>query len=321
MAVLLLIKTGHLMKIVFMGSAEFGIPALEQIMKNHTVAAIVSTPAKPRGRGLKLFDSPVTEFARDHNLKPVLTPGKLKDSAFIEQLKSFDADLFVVVAYRILPREVFSIPALGTVNIHASLLPRFRGAAPIQRAIEAGEKETGVTVFRIDEGIDTGEILAQKSIPIDSQETTPSLYEKLSRMGAELIGDTLRKLEQGEIRPLEQNTQQATKAPKLQREEAHIEWALSARCIYNKIRAFKPFPKTYTLLGNSRLGIEWAIPVDEDCSPGNPGTICSINKDSFDVQCGEGLLRILEVKPEGRKAMEVRAFLLGTKLDKGTVLS
>ncbi|MFP4012585.1 MAG: methionyl-tRNA formyltransferase [Chitinispirillaceae bacterium] len=309
------------MKIVFMGSAEFGIPALEQIMKNHTVAAVVSTPAKPKGRGLKLFDSPVTEFARQHKLQPVLTPEKLKDPSFIEQLKSLEADLFVVVAYRILPKEVFSIPALGTVNIHASLLPRFRGAAPIQRAIEAGEKETGITVFRIDEGIDTGEVLAQKRIPIDPQETTPSLYEKLSRMGAELIEDTLQKLERGNIQPLEQNVLQATKAPKLRREEAHIDWNLDARCIFNKIRAFKPFPKSFALLDNSRLGIEWAVPVDEDCSPGNPGLVCRVNKDHFDVQCGKGLLRVLEVKPEGRKTMEVRAFLLGTKLDKGTVLS
>ncbi|MFP4163936.1 MAG: methionyl-tRNA formyltransferase [Chitinispirillaceae bacterium] len=308
------------MKIVFMGSAEFGIPALEQIMKDHTVAAVVSTPPRRKGRGLKLFDSPVSTFAQNHNLHPVLTPENLKSPDFIAQLKSFNADLFVVVAFRILPREIFTIPCLGTLNIHASLLPRYRGAAPIQRAIEAGERETGITIFRIDEGIDTGEILAQKSTPIDPSETTPLLYERLCHMGAELLGETLNRIGSEDIRPLEQNPHQATKAPKLRREEAHIDWNLDAQSIFNKIRAFRPFPGTYALIGDSRLGIEWASPVDQDCDDASPGSICRVSREFFDVQCGKGLLRVSKVKPEGRKTMEVRAFLLGTKLSEGTLL-
>ncbi len=303
-----------------MGSADFGIPALERLMLKHSIVGVVSTPAKPKGRGLKLFDSPVTEFARAHGLGPIITPEKLKDPSFVAALTNLKPDLFVVVAYRILPREVFTIPTFGTVNIHASLLPKFRGAAPIHRAIEAGEKETGVTIFRIDEGIDTGEILARERTPIGEEETTPQLYERLSQLGAELLERVLDKMEQGSIEPLAQDEQLVSKAPKLSREEAHVQWSLTAEQIYNKIRAFKPFPGIFFLLGERKISIEWATPVDQNSAEAAPGEVIEVNRDYFNIQCGQGALRVTEVKPEGKKNMSVQAFLLGTTLVKGTVL-
>ena len=314
------------MKTVFMGSAEFGIPALEMLLSHHEVAAVVSTPAKPKGRGLKLFDSPVTEFAKKHNISPILTPENLRDDEFIEKLKSLNADIFVVVAFRILPKIVYSIPKFGTVNIHAALLPRFRGAAPIHRAIEAGERETGVTVFRIDEGIDTGEIIAQSSTPIGETETTPQLYERLSRMGVETLQKAIDDLSKGKAKTFVQDSAAATKAPKLSREEGHINWNLSAQSIFNKIRAFKPFPGAYTFLDDGkRLGIEWGMVLSSKESGGGhpeslPGTVINVSKDNIDIQCGNGVLRVSKVKPEGRAAMDVSAFLLGNALNRGTIL-
>ncbi len=308
------------MKIVFMGSADFGIPTLEFLRKSEEVVAVVSTPPGHKGRGLKLHDSPVSQYAKQHDVEPVITPPTVKDPAFIEQLRTLEADLFVVVAYRLLPPEVFSIPKLGTVNIHASLLPKYRGAAPIQRAIQAGESETGVTVFRIDEGIDTGEILLRKKIAIGSQESTPQLYERLSLLGAEALKEAVDGLKNEDLEPLKQDHTQALPAPKLKREEGHIRWNQSAQAIYNRIRAFKPFPGTYSFYDGKRLGIEWAQPQSDCESTFEPGQITGVSKSSFSVKCAQGCLRVLEVKPEGRKCMSVEAFLLGNKLNKGTEL-
>ena len=258
-----------------------------------------------------MADSPITQFASSSLDVPVLTPASLKDTAFEDKLREFNADLFVVVAFKILPKSIFSIPPLGTVNIHASLLPKFRGPAPIQRAIENGEKETGVTIFRIDEGIDTGEIILQKRVEIGNTETTPELYQRLSLCGADALIDALSILESGHFEPLQQNHEIASKAPKLSKDEAKINWNLNSMEIFNKIRAFKPFPGTFTVLDNKRLGIQWAEPIFDN-SQGDPGKIIAVAKDSFTVQCGSGKLRILSVKPEGKKEMDVHAFLLGT---------
>ena len=207
------------MKIVFMGSADFGIHALEKLLESHNIVGIISTPAKPSGRGLKLCDSPVTAFAREQGIGPVFTPESLKQPELPSLLKNLGADLFVVVAFRILPKSIFAIPPLGTINIHASLLPKYRGPAPIHRAIEAGEEETGVTIFRIDEGIDTGEILLQKKIGIGQSETTPELYSRLSILGADALIEALGLLESGSYKAIPQDISQATRAPKLSKGE------------------------------------------------------------------------------------------------------
>jgi methionyl-tRNA formyltransferase len=308
------------MKIVFLGSAEFGIKALTRLMTSHEILAVVSTPPKPKGRGLSLHDSPIVEFARRSGISEIHTPTDLKAPDFATALARYNANLFVVVAFRILPRSIFAIPRLGTLNIHASLLPKFRGPAPIQRAIENGERETGVTVFRIDEGIDTGEILLQKKVAIGPDETTPSLYERLSELGAQALMEALEGMAAGTVSPLQQDSTVASGAPKLRKEEAHIDWHLPSDAIYNKIRAFKPFPGTYTLSEGKRLGIVWAEPVSNE-EQGAVGSVVGIGPDCIDIRCGRGLLRVSEVKPEGRTAMKVRDFLQGHALCKGAVLS
>jgi len=303
-----------------MGSADFGIPALEALMKCHKIVGIVTTPAKPQGRGLKLTDSPVAQFAQEHGLTPVLKPEDLKSEECALNLKALQADLFVVVAFRILPKSLFSIPRFGTINIHASLLPKYRGPAPIHRAIEAGEHETGVTIFRIDEGVDTGEILVQSAVPIGQNETTPELYERLSAEGAVKIVGAIDNLKTGAAACSAQNHSLSSKAPKLTKEEAHVPWSLSAVAIFNKIKAFKPFPGTYCFLDEKRLGIDWAAVIDNN-KTGTPGKIVTIGDSYFDVCCNPGVLRILRVKPEGRKAMDVHDYLLGSRLVEGTVLT
>jgi methionyl-tRNA formyltransferase len=307
-------------RFVFMGSTEFGIPALELLLREgYDCAAVVSTPAKPSGRGQKPTESPVSTYCRQNALGPVICPETLRDPAFIEQLRGFQADWFIVVAFRILPVEVFSIPAQGAINIHASLLPRYRGPAPIQRAIEAGEIETGVSIFFIDKGIDTGRILMQRSTPIAPHETTPELAERLSRLGAEALRDALQGYHQGTLTALHQDDSTAGKAPKLRKDEALIDWRLPASTIFNRIRAFKPFPGAWTVLRGSRLGIEWAEPFDLP-TDAPPGTVCEIGKEWFDVACAGNRLRVSEVKPEGKKRMPAGAFLRGTSLEEGIVL-
>lgn len=311
------------MRVVFLGSADFGIPALKRLYTNHQICAVVSTPPKRKGRGLKHVNSPVTEYAQTHMKDIVcLMPERLDSDDLIKKLKSYSADCFVVVAFRLLPYSVFSIPTHGTINIHASLLPHYRGPAPIHRAIEAGEKVTGVSIFRIDEGIDTGEILLQERLYIDEQETTPDLYGRLSLLGADCLEKTLQKLEKSALTPITQNSTVASKAPKLRKEEALINWNLPSNVLFNRIRAFKPFPGTYTILSGKRLGIDWAAPVEcQTAGTVDPGTITAVSEDSFDVQSGNGQLRILSVKPEGRKCMSVHDFLNGTTLEKGMKLN
>jgi methionyl-tRNA formyltransferase len=305
------------MKIVFLGSADFGIPALERLRAEHSIVAVVSTPSKPQGRGLVLRDSPIATFARVHGIKPIFTPPDLNAPEFFQSLSACPADIFVVVAFRILPERLFSLPPRGTINIHASLLPKFRGPAPIQRAIEAGEKESGVTIFRIDNGIDTGKILLQKRAEIGPQETTPELYARLSGLGAEALLAALDKINSGTIIPIPQDHTIASRAPKLKKEEALIDWQQPAQAVYNKIRAFKPFPGTYTMFEGKRLGIEWGEPAHSD-QVKEFGAVCHVSGSSFDVQCSPGVFRVTEVKPEGRRRMNVHDFLLGTKLKEGT---
>ncbi len=308
------------MKVVFMGTADFGADALRMLVnEGHDVVAVVTKPPRPKGRGRKLMESPIHAHARDLGIDPILTPEKLRDPSLIERLRAFKADLFVVVAYRILPPEVFTIPRFGTVNIHASLLPAYRGAAPIQRAIEAGERRTGITIFKIDEGVDTGGILLQVSTPIGDSETTPQLYERLKPLGAEALKQVPALLSEGATQFREQNDTNASPAPKLLKEEGRINWGETAEAIYNKIRAFKPFPGTYTMLENRRMHIDWAVPI-----PGRhhqtPGIVSAVETQYFDIACGGGYLRVERIKPEGKRTMTVEEFVRGTELPVGTKL-
>ena len=304
------------MNIVFMGSAEFGIPVLEKLSASeHKIVGIVSTPPRQKGRGLMTDDSPIAHYAQKNNLRPILLPEALKAEEFIHALKKLKADVFVVVAFRILPEAVFKLPRLGTVNIHASLLPRYRGPAPIQRAIEAGEKETGITIFRIDEGIDTGNVILNRPLLIGDEETTPQLYGRLARLGADNLIEALSVLEKGAALK-EQDPSEATGAPKLAKAEGKINWGLPAGELFNKVRAFKPFPGTYAFLDGNRLNIEWALPLDASGSEA-AGTICSVTTEGFDVQCLNSRLRIVDIKPEGKKIMSAKAYMLGRKITEG----
>jgi methionyl-tRNA formyltransferase len=308
------------LRILFMGSADFGIHTLDALIEaGHRIVGVVSTPARPRGRGLTMQDSPVTIAARRRSLEPVICPESLKDPALAEDLSALGAELFVVVAFRILPPAIFSIPPYGTVNIHASLLPRFRGPAPIQRAIEAGERESGVTIFRIDEGIDTGGVILQRRTAIGEKETTPELYERLSRLGAEALLDAIERIELGKVEYQRQDAALVSKAPKLKKAEARIDWQQSARTLFNRIRAFKPFPGSYAMLDGKRLGVIRAEPIA--CDTKEPvGTVAAVGDDYFDVVAGAGCLRIYEVKPEGRKQMSAGAFVHGRSIQRGTKL-
>lgn len=308
------------MRIVFMGSADFGICALETLMEYHKVVGVVSTPAKPKGRGRKTVESPISSYARNRNIEPILTPQNLKNPELAKTLSELKADIFVVVAFRILPEMIFSIPPLGTINIHASLLPLYRGAAPIQRAIESGEKETGVTIFRIDKGIDTGKLILQKKVQISDQETTPELYMRLSRLGAQALVESIDMLQKGTIHPLKQDNSNATNAPKLSKMEAKIDWSETNINIFNKIRAFKPFPGTFMVMNGKRIAVEWAYPLDENTSK-KPGTVTKSGSDFIDVQCGKGVLRIIRIKPEGKREMSIHDFILGTDIPEGILLN
>jgi len=309
------------MRVVFMGTADFGADALRMLVnERHEVAAVVTKPPRPKGRGLRIVESPIHTHARDLGVGPILTPEKLRDPEFIANLRSLDADLFVVVAYRILPPEVFTIPRFGTVNIHASLLPRYRGAAPIQRAIEAGERQTGITIFKIDRGVDTGGILLQTVTPIGKAETTPQLYERLKSLGAEVLKKVLNLISEGKEQFHKQENELASSAPKLRKEEGQIDWRQPAETIYNRIRAFKPFPGTFTMYANRRMLIDWAMPIDEEHDY-EPGIIRAVTEKYIDIACGRGYLRVVRIKPEGKRTMTVEEFVRGTEIPVGTKLS
>jgi len=307
------------LKIAFFGTADFGLETLKAILNSqHKISAIITNPPKPAGRGLHLRKSPVNIFAEQNNLSPIFTPENLKDENFIAELKKIDADLFLVVAFSILPKVIFEIPKRGTYNIHAALLPAFRGPAPIQRAIESGASHTGVSVFRIDCGVDTGDIILQRECEILPDDTTPTLYEKLSVLGAKTFIDSLKIIESGDVKYKVQDKSLATKAPLLKKEEAIINWRNSARHLANKIRAFKPYPSVITTLMGEQISIEKAFAKDGNC--GSAGEIVSVTKDEICAQTGDGILVITELKPAGKRAMSARDFLNGKQIKEGTIL-
>lgn len=310
------------MKIAFFGTADFGLPTLKALMNSqHKITAVITNPPKPAGRGLQMRKSPVNVFAEENNLSPIFTPENLKDEKFIEELKKLDADIFLVVAFSILPKIVFEIPKFGTYNIHAALLPEFRGPAPIHRAIESGATKTGVTVFRIDSGVDTGDMVMQKECEILSDDTTPALYDKLSILGAECFLESVEKIEKNEVEYKTQDKSKATKAPLLKKEESIINWQNSALQIANKVRAFKPFPSTISNLNNEQITIVWAMPCAcfRNKNSAQLGEITEITKNEINVQTGDGILSITELKPAGKRAMSVRDFLNGKQIKVGDI--
>jgi methionyl-tRNA formyltransferase len=298
------------MNLLFMGSADFSIPSLEKLYKSkHKILSLVTVPDKEKGRGQKISSSPVKGFGIKNNL-PILQPEKLKDENFINQLKDFNADLFVVVAFRILPKEVFTIPSKGSFNLHASLLPKYRGAAPIQWALINGEKETGVTTFALEEKVDTGNIYLQEKINIDYEDNFETLHDKLSVLGADAVLQTVDLIESGNYKLRHQDNSNATPAPKITTETGKIDWTKSAAEIHNLIRGLSPTPCAYFFHENKKIKVyKTKVHTEEKTSPGK---IIETKKNLF-VECGKDKLEILELQLEGRKRMNAEEFLRGFK--------
>lgn len=316
------------MNLVFMGTPEFAVPSLRKLLAaGHNVLAVFTQPDKPVGRKQIITPPPVKVFAEQHNI-PVHQPTKIKTPEAREQFEPLlkSADAAVVAAYgRILPQWMLDAPRLGCINVHSSLLPKYRGAAPINWAIAHGEKETGVTIMQMDAGLDTGPMLLQGKAAIGENEATPELTARLAELGAGLLIETLGQLERGEAQPIQQDDARATYAPILKREDGQVNWALTAQDICNRLRAFTPFPGCYTFLNEQRLEITKASAeeANEQTPHSNePGTICDITKNSFAVTCGaDTVLRVHEVQPAGKRAMPVRDFLNGAKLQVGQKLA
>ena len=302
------------LKIVFMGTPEFAVPSLEILVRNHyNVVAVVTAPDKPAGRGLKLKISPVKEVALKYNI-PVLQPEKLKAPEFIDELKSYHADLQIVVAFRMLPEAVWNMPRLGTFNLHASLLPQYRGAAPINWAIINGEKESGVTTFFLQHEIDTGDVLFHEKEIISEDDNAGSLYTRLMIKGAALVLKTVQAIEKNNCKPQPQKFDKELKnAPKIHKETCEINWNKSAEEVNNFIRGLSPYPGAWTKMNGKNCKIiktKIIKPAEEK----NPGEFTTDNKTYINIFTGSGALSILELQMEGKRPMNVDEFLRGNKL-------
>lgn len=308
------------MKIVYMGTPDFAVPALEALIEaGHEITAVVTQPDRPKGRGKEMAFSPVKECALKHGLQ-IFQPEKIKEESAVNTLKSFEADIYVVAAFgQILSQEILDIPRFGCINIHASILPKYRGAAPIQFAILEGDEETGVTIQQMNAGMDTGDIIAIKTIPITETDTAGSMFDKLMMLGAELVTETLPRIEKGEITPVPQDESKATKCGKIHKEMGHINWNASASSISNLVRAMNPWPSSFTRINGKMLKI-WTVKAIPERANNVPGTVYSVDKDSFCVNTGDGILEISEVQLEGKKRMDVKSFLLGYDIEKGMTL-
>ncbi len=305
------------MKIVFMGTPDFAVPSLKSLVHSeHDVVGVVTVPDKPAGRGRQVRMSAIKQTALEHHV-PVLQPEKMKDEVFLSELAAWNADLFVVVAFRILPEVVFSLPPNGTFNLHASLLPKYRGAAPINWTLINGEKESGLTTFFLDKTVDTGEILLQRSTPLTDDMTAGELHDRLADMGAELVQQTVNGIADGSLRPQKQ-IGEVTLAPKLTKELEQINWNAPAREVHNLVRGLSPYPGSSTEFRGKRLKVLRTAVSDEDISSGEPGEIVRIGKNGpIEVRTGKGVLSLLEIKPEGKNTMSTGEFHRGARLETG----
>ncbi|MGQ9627237.1 MAG: methionyl-tRNA formyltransferase [Anaerolineae bacterium] len=298
-------------KVIFMGTPDFAVPVLEKIIEEHEVLAVVTQPDRPAGRGGRLRPPPVKEFASLHGL-PLLQPPALRGEV-VKELASLAPEVILVAAYgQILPRSVLGIPPHGCLNVHASLLPRHRGAAPIAAAILAGDEATGITIMLMDEGLDTGPIVSQAECPISPQDTGGSLATKLSHLGAELLSQTLPRWLRGEIEPRPQDESQATYCPMIRKEDGLLDWSRPAVELWRRVRAFHPHPGTYTYWEGKRLKILRTGPLSERRGSEEPGRVLSL-PEGLAVATGEGTLLLEEVQPEGKRPMSGVEFARGRR--------
>lgn len=305
------------MKIVFMGTPDFARGALEALIAaGHEITAVVTQPDKAKGRSNQLQYPPVKECALEHNI-PVMQPERIKTPEAIAQLASYEADIFVVAAFgQILSQEILDMPKYGSLNIHASLLPKYRGASPIQQVIVDGEAETGVTIMQMDAGIDTGDMLYKRVIAIEDTDTFESLHDKLMVLGGEAIVEALSLLETGALEPKKQDDALSSHAKLITKEMGNIDFHKSANAINRLVRGLNPWPSAYTFYKGKQLKI-WETQVENESSDKEPGTITEVTKTAIKVACKEGVLSILSLQLEGKKRMSTHDFLLGVKVQQG----
>lgn len=308
------------LRIIFAGTPDFAARHLQALIDSeHEIVGVYSQPDRPAGRGKKLKASEVKALALENDL-PVFQPQSLKNDEALAELNALNADLMIVVAYGlILPKAILDAPRLGCLNVHGSILPRWRGAAPIQRAIWAGDQETGVTIMQMDEGLDTGDMLHISRCPISDTETSASLYSKLAELGPSALVETIDRLANGEVTPAPQNDELANYAKKLSKEEANINWSMDAVQIERNIRAFNPWPVCFTQMGEHTVKIYQAQVVEQS---GKPGEILVSDKNGVVVACGQGALSITQLQPQGKKPMAISDFLNGRSdwVSPGTLL-
>jgi len=306
-------------RIIFFGTPSFAIATLRHLLQGpDEVIAVVTQPDREKGRGRKVIPSPVKELSLQHGLT-LLQPEKVREEAFQEKIKSLQPELFVVVAYgQILPKSLLQIPEHGAVNVHASLLPKYRGAAPIPWAILKGEKVTGVTTMMMDEGMDTGDILLQTEIPIGEEETSETLHDRLALSGAQLLLETVKEIKAGNVHPISQDHSKATHAPPLKKEDGRIDWSKEGKEINRQVRALNPWPGAFTEWNGQLLKI-YRGEVREKRSVGKAGVVAWVGLDFIEVETGGGFFLIKEVQLEGKRRMSVREFLAGHPIPVGTV--
>lgn len=315
------------MKIVFMGTPDFAVSALESLIASgHEITAVVTQPDKAKGRSGKLQAPPVKECAIKHNI-PVMQPRRIKTPEAIEELRKYEAEVYIVAAFgQILSGDILGIPEYGCLNIHASLLPKYRGASPIQHAIIDGESETGVTIMQMDTGVDTGDMLYKKSIPIEEDDTWETLHDRLKVLGGEAICEALQLLEAGKLVPEKQDDSLSIHAPLIQKSMGHLDFTKDAKALDRLIRGVNPWPGAYVVYGGKQLKIWKAVPITGESetaelfagsSKAAAGTVIKVEKDAVIVACGEGALRIEELQLEGKKRMSAHDFLLGVRMQAG----
>ena len=306
------------MKILFMGTPDFAAGSLKSLIDTgYEITAVVTQPDRPKGRSGQPVFSPVKEVAVAAGI-PVLQPVRIKNPEETAKLLEYPADIYVIAAFgQILSKEILDQPRLGCINVHASLLPRYRGASPIQRVILDGEKETGITIMQMNEGLDTGDILYKKSLELVPDETFETLHDRLMNLGGETLLEALPLIEAGKITPVVQDDSLSNYAPLIKKEDGKINWTKSSEQLYAQVRAFNPWPGAFTRLDGKVLKVWGAEPAE---GKGNPGEVIAVDKKSFTVACGTGALKIVSLQPEGKKKMDTASFLLGNKIEIGTKL-
>lgn len=311
------------MRIVFMGTPDFAVGSLQALCESgkHEILAVVTQPDRPKGRGNKLLQTPVKEYALAQGLT-VYQPQKVKTPEFVELLHELQPELIVVAAFgQFLSKEILELPKYGCINVHASLLPKYRGAAPIQYAIIKGEKESGVTIMQMDIGMDTGAMLDKVVVPIAENTTMGELHDALREQGAALLLQVIDKIVAGTAVAEPQDNEQATYATLLDRSMEHIDWSKTAQEVHNLIRGFNPAPSTFTKLPNGKSLKIWGSKMTDKSSAAAAGTVIETGKHSFFVACGEGVLEITEVQPESKKRMPAQVFLNGRGVQEGDLLA